>query len=68
MARTLHRRSGSVPGGEVQLHTATADFILQFQNNSLGDFFADTLGGADYLFLKQEAWDRLQAYYDEMSK
>ena len=29
---------------------------------------ADTLGGADYLFLKQEAWDRLQAYYDEMSK
>ena len=29
---------------------------------------ADTLGGADYLFLKQEAWDRLQAYYGEMSK
>jgi len=29
---------------------------------------ADTLGGADYLFLKQEAWDRLQVYYGEMSK
>ncbi len=24
---------------------------------------ADTLSGADYLYLKQEAWDRLQEYY-----
>ena len=29
---------------------------------------ADGMGGADYLYLKQEAWDRLQTYYAELSK
>ena len=29
---------------------------------------AETLGGADYLFLKQEAYDRLLVYYESLAK
>ena len=29
---------------------------------------ADTMGGADYLFLKQEAYDRLLVYYEGLAK
>ena len=29
---------------------------------------SETLGGADYLFLKQEAYDRLLVYYESLAK
>ena len=31
-------------------------------------YVADSLGGMQYLFLKQEAWTRLQDYYANLTK
>ncbi|MBR3178530.1 MAG: hypothetical protein IKF49_03380 [Clostridia bacterium] len=32
------------------------------------NYIANTMGGAQYLALKQSAWNRIQAYYEAMSK
>ena len=37
--------------GEIQLGGAAADFVLQFQNDPLGDLLADALGGGEQLFV-----------------
>ena len=42
-------RDGS--GGEVQLHAASANLILQFQNNTLSDLLAHTLGSGKHLLV-----------------
>ena len=37
--------------GEIQLHIAAAQLVLQLQNNALGDFFADALGCGEHFLV-----------------
>ena len=35
---------------------------------SSAKFVSESMGGAQYLLLKQDAWNRLQKYYETLSK
>jgi hypothetical protein len=35
---------------------------------SSAKYVAETMGGAQYLLLKQDAWNRLQKYYESLNK
>ena len=47
----LYRSCRNRAGGEVQFHGASADLILQFQDDPLGNLLANTLGGSEHLFI-----------------
>ena len=67
----LSEKFNSAKGGaNVFVDVIAAGFITEgyFSAEESAATVADTLGGADYLYLKQEAWDRLQAYYAELNK
>ncbi len=67
----LSEKFNSAKGGaNVFVDVIVSGFITEgmFSAEEAVDTVAETLGGADYLFLKQEAWDRLQTYYAELSK